>query len=39
MSAAVNNQSKRTWYATIVMNTQDLQPAFEEVREGTFLKK
>jgi len=39
MSAAVNNQLNETWYATIGMNTQDLQPAFEEVREGTFPKK
>jgi redox-sensitive bicupin YhaK (pirin superfamily) len=28
------------WYGPIVMNTQDqLQQAFEELREGTFLKK
>jgi redox-sensitive bicupin YhaK (pirin superfamily) len=28
------------WYGPIVMNTQEqLQQAFEELREGTFLKR
>jgi redox-sensitive bicupin YhaK (pirin superfamily) len=32
-------QESVTWYGPIVMNTQvQLQQAFEELREGTFLK-